>query len=80
MDAASNATCFAYDGLHRVTSEGNTNVSGSTARYFVYDTATVNGATMANAKGRLAEAYTAVAPNLSTKTTDEGFAMTFGVK
>ena len=50
-----------------------TQTSPVARRYFVYDMATVNGATMANAKGRLAEAYTAVAPNLSTKITDEGF-------
>src|SRR5215475_4220869 len=50
-----------------------TQTSPVARRYFVYDMATVNGATMTNAKGRLAEAYTAVAPNLSTKITDEGF-------
>ena len=40
------------------------------ARHFVYDSATVNGAVMANAKGRLAEAYTVL--NSQTKT-DLGF-------
>jgi RHS repeat-associated protein len=43
------------------------------AKYFVYDSATVNGVAMANAKGRLAEAWTC-APNCGgTKTTDLGF-------
>jgi RHS repeat-associated protein len=37
------------------------------------DGATVNGATMQNAKGRLAEAYTAAGCPNSTKTTDLGF-------
>jgi len=73
IDNASNATCFNYDGLHRVTSEGNTTVSGNTERYFVYDSASLNGTAMTNAVGRMAEAYTAVAPNLTTKTTDEYF-------
>ena len=59
--------------LHRVTATGNGNVSGSTARYFVYDAATVNGVSMSNAKGRLAEAYTVVVPNWTTKITDLGF-------
>jgi hypothetical protein len=38
------------------------------AKHFVYDTATVNGVAMSNAKGRVAEAYTG-----SSKTTDLGF-------
>ncbi len=39
-------------------------------RHYVYDSATVNGQTMANAKGRLAEAYTGTG---SPKITDLGF-------
>ncbi|HEX6502426.1 MAG TPA: RHS repeat-associated core domain-containing protein [Terriglobales bacterium] len=73
VDKANNATCYAYDGLHRLTNEGNTTVSSSIGRYFIYDSATVNSAAMSNAIGRIAEAYTAVASNPSTKITDEGF-------
>jgi RHS repeat-associated protein len=73
VDNAGNITCFAYDGLHRLTAEGNGNVSGNTTRYFAYDTASLNGTAMTNAVGHMAEAYTAVAPNLTTKTTDEYF-------
>src|SRR5580693_5586338 len=74
VDPQGDTVCFAYDALHR-----NTNViySGSYAgvtpnKYFVYDSATVNSITMANAKARLAEAYTATTQN-GTKITDEGF-------
>jgi RHS repeat-associated protein len=72
-DNAGILTCFNYDALHRVTSAGNGGMAGSVARYFVYDTALVNGRTMANTKGRLAEAYTVTVPNWNTKLTDEGF-------
>lgn len=72
LDAAGNPACYAgYDALHRV---GNvTYPSSSTpSRYFVYDTATVNGSSMSNAKTRLAEAYTCIG-GCSSKTTDLGF-------
>ena len=70
-DAVGNVTCYTYDSLHRQTSV--TYPSGSyagvtPAKTFVYDSATVNGVAMANAKGRLAEAYTG-----NSKTTDLGF-------
>jgi len=69
-DAMSNVTCNAYDALHRVT--GITYPSGPYAastptKTFVYDAAAVNGITLQNVKGRLAEAYT------GAKTTDLGF-------
>jgi YD repeat-containing protein len=51
LDAALNAACYAgYDALHRV---GNvTYPSSSTpSKYFVYDSATVNGVSMTNASG-----------------------------
>jgi RHS repeat-associated protein len=75
-DAVGNTTCYAYDQLHRVTSV--TYPSGSYAgvtapKTFVYDSATVNGQAMLNAKGRLAEAFTGPS---STKITDLGFAYT----
>ena len=77
IDAVGNITCYAYDALHRITS---TTFSGPYAantpsRYFVYDSATVNSVAMANAKTRLAEAYTCVSP-CSTKITDLGFSYT----
>jgi len=74
-DAVGNVSCYAYDSLHRLTSA--TYPSGSYAantsnKYFIYDTATVNGTAMADAKTRLAEAYTA-ASSTGTKITDLGF-------
>ena len=78
VDAVGNTICFAYDSLHRMTSM--TYPSGSYAsvtpsRYFVYDSATVNSVAMANAKTRLAEAYTCTSCP-GTKLTDEGFSYT----
>jgi len=72
-DAVGNVTCYAYDALHRVTdiTYPSGSYAGATpAKTFVYDSATVNGATMQYAKGRLAEAYTG---SLSSKITDLGF-------
>jgi YD repeat-containing protein len=59
-DPAGNTICHTYDVLHRMTSTtySGTYASVTPNKYFVYDTATVNGAAMANAKTRLAEAYT----------------------
>ncbi len=75
-DANGNTTCFTYDSLHRVlsTTFSGPNSSG-TNRYFVYDGAIVNGQTMATAKGRMAEAYTATCQTCS-KSTDLGFSYT----
>ena len=59
VDAVGNVTCYAYDALHRKLSAIYPSGSYATAtpsKYFVYDTATVNGVAMANAKPRLAEA------------------------
>jgi len=60
VDAVTNTVCFAYDLLHRNTSitYSGSYASVTPSKYFVYDTATVNGVAMANAKTRLAEAYT----------------------
>ena len=78
VDTKNNVTCYAYDALHRVTSvtyPSGPN-SGSTARkYFVYDAASLNSQTMANAKSRLAEAYTCTTCP-GTKITDLGFSYT----
>jgi RHS repeat-associated protein len=72
VDAAGNATCYSgYDALHRVGT--TTYPSTSTpAKHFVYDTATVNGTSVANAKTRLAEAYTCTG-TCTSKITDLGF-------
>jgi hypothetical protein len=68
-DAQGNTTCYAYDALHRVrriTYSGPYS-SVTPSKYFVYDAASLNSTAMANAKGRLAEAYTG---SSSSKTTD----------
>jgi RHS repeat-associated protein len=77
VDAVGNTTCFVYDALHRQTSVTYSGpYSGNTPnKYFVYDSATVNSVAMANAKTRMAEAYTCVSP-CSTKITDLGFSYT----
>lgn len=72
-DANSNVTCYDYDALHRNTQiiySSGPNAANTNWKFFVYDAATVNGLWMANAKGRLAEAYTGWVTN---KITDEGF-------
>ena len=74
-DAVGNVVCYLHDSLHRVTSI--TYPSGSYAantsnKYFIYDSATVNGVAMTNAKTRMAEAYTATSSS-GTKITDLGF-------
>ncbi len=74
VDAVGNTTCYAYDPLHRVTSitYSGTYAPNTSNKYFVYDSATVNGAAMVNAKGGLAEAYTATC-STCTKITDIGY-------
>jgi RHS repeat-associated protein len=77
LDAVGNVTCYTYDQLHRLLSITYPSGSYSTntdAKYFVYDSATVGGATMQNAKGRRAEAYTCPPTgSCATKKTDLGF-------
>lgn len=78
VDEAGNATCYTYDALHRrlsATYPTGPNAAATANKYFVYDNATVNGTSMANAKGRLAEAYTATTQT-GTKITDVGFSYT----
>jgi RHS repeat-associated protein len=75
IDANGNTVCNTYDALHRTTSTTFSGPNGTTNRYFVYDAATVDGQAMANAKGRLAEGYTASSSS-GTKVTDEGFSYT----
>ncbi|MHB8753412.1 MAG: RHS repeat domain-containing protein [Candidatus Acidiferrales bacterium] len=77
-DAAGNVSCYTHDALHRVTNityPSGPNSANTPGKHFIYDSATVNGVAMANAKTRLAEAYTCVSP-CSTKITDEGFSYT----
>ena len=77
-DAAGNVTCYAYDALHRPTSiayPSGPNSANTPGKFLVYDAATVNSVAMANAKARLAEAYTCTSP-CSLKITDEGFSYT----
>jgi RHS repeat-associated protein len=74
IDPAGDTTCYAYDALHRgksITYSG-TYASSTPNRYFVYDSATVNGVVMANPKSRQVEAYTATC-STCTKITDVGF-------
>jgi YD repeat-containing protein len=76
-DAVGNVTCYNYDQLHRllsVTYPSGSYATNTDKKYFVYDGATVAGATMQNPKGRLAEAYTCPATgSCTTKKTDLGF-------
>jgi RHS repeat-associated protein len=72
LDASGNATCYSgYDALHRV---GSVTYPGTStpAKNFVYDAATIGGTNMANAKTRLAEAYTCTG-TCSGKITDLAF-------
>jgi len=82
VDSVGNVICYSYDALHRpigIHVASGPYASSTPYKYFIYDSATVNGFAMANAKGRLAEAYTSAsscpAP-CSSKITDEGFSYT----
>src|SRR5579859_2101921 len=73
MDNIGNVTCYHYDAAHRLTSvtyPSGSYASVTPAKYFVYDSATVNGVGMSDAEGRLAEAYTVLN---GTRQTDLGF-------
>lgn len=75
VDPMGNVTCYSYDALHRVLSArvvSGAYASSTPQKRFVYDTATVNGTTMSNARGRLAAAYTCTG-DCSSKITDLGF-------
>jgi len=78
-DAVGNVACYTYDLQHRKTSitYSGPYASRTPNRYFAYDAATVNGFAMANAAGRLAEAYTCTTCTPTpTKITDVGFSYT----
>ena len=77
VDAVGNVTCYGYDKLHRVTATtypSGTYASSTPTKCYVYDAATVNSVAMANAKGRLAEAYTGSGTScpIASKATDIG--------
>jgi RHS repeat-associated protein len=78
VDAMLNTACFTFDALHRVltaTYPSGSYASVTPSKNFVYDTATVNSIAMANAKSRLAEAYT-TSSSCTGKCTDIGFSYT----
>jgi RHS repeat-associated protein len=70
LDNAGNTTCFAYDGLHRLTDAGK---SGPTCRHFRYDTNVTppSGVTVLHTLSRMEEAYTDACSG--SKITDEWF-------
>jgi YD repeat-containing protein len=78
-DPHGNGSCYVHDALHRVLSIGQTSGSPNGAvtpdSCFTYDSATVNGVSMPNAKLHLAEAYTVSRGGGcgAAKLTDEGF-------
>jgi len=76
-DPAGNVTCYSWDALHRNTSKVYKSGPYSTTptKCFVYDSATVNSASMPYAKTHMAEAYTTSSTSCpsSTKITDLGF-------
>jgi RHS repeat-associated protein len=79
LDATGNESCYVTDALHRLLSIGQNLSTSNTAatpdRCFFYDSATVNGVSMSNAKTRLAHAYTVAQGTgcSASKLTDEGF-------
>ena len=77
VDQVGNTICFAYDALHRPTSVTYSGPyqANTPNKYFVYDAATVDSTAMANAKARMAEAYTATC-STCTKITDIGLSYT----
>jgi RHS repeat-associated protein len=78
VDAAGDVICSTFDALHRELTRNypsGTYASVTPQKHFVYDTATVNSVAMANAKARLAEAYTCFSP-CTTKLTDIGLSYT----
>jgi RHS repeat-associated protein len=78
VDAVGNVTCYSYDLLHRplsITYPSGSYSSKTPNKYFVYDSATVNGVAMTNGKMRVVEAYTATTQG-GTKITDAGFSYT----
>jgi RHS repeat-associated protein len=80
VDAMNQHTCYAYDALHREIGRMSYTSGGVAVRgsVFVYDSAALTWTAppipMANAKGRLAEAFTCITCGAQpVKITDEGF-------
>jgi RHS repeat-associated protein len=79
VDAVGNVICYSHDALHRLTSityPSGAYAANTSNKYFVYDTATVNGNAMTNGKGRVVEAYTSTCQTTCSKITDLGFSYT----
>jgi len=74
-DNAGNLTCYTYDGLHRILTAGNTSVTNTTLRTFVYDSESSypNGVSVSNSKTHMVEATTFNTSNLNAFVTDEFF-------
>jgi len=74
-DNAGNLTCYSYDGLHRILSEGNSSVTNTTVRKFSYDSENSypTGISVNNGKTHMVEATTFNTSNLSAFVTDEFF-------
>jgi RHS repeat-associated protein len=74
-DNAGNLTCYSYDALHRILSEGNSSVTNTTLRKFIYDSESSypTGISVSNGKTRMVEATTFNTSNLSAFVTDEFF-------
>jgi RHS repeat-associated protein len=74
-DNAGNSTCYAYDSLNRLVQAGNTAVSNTILKKFVYDSESTypTGVSVSNGKTRLVEAQTINTSSLSTPVTDEFF-------
>jgi RHS repeat-associated protein len=74
VDAKGNKICYQYDAIHRnigiTYPSSGPDASVTQSKTFVYDSATYNGTSMLNPKGRLVEAYTGAS---GSKTTDEFF-------
>jgi RHS repeat-associated protein len=80
VDNAGNVTCYAHDALHRVTKiTYPTTASGFTTapeKEFVYGAATVDSASMANVKGKLARACTVSSEPATPCDTTSGYVLT----
>jgi RHS repeat-associated protein len=74
VDAKGNTVCYQYDALHRIAQitypSSGPDAANTPAKTYVYDSATFNGTSMSNPKGRLVEAYTVLS---GTKKSDEFF-------
>jgi RHS repeat-associated protein len=72
-DNAGNFTCYSYDGLHRVLKAGNSSVTNTILREFVYDSETSypTGVSVIYGKTHMVEAKTINTSNPTVNVTDE---------